>query len=193
MASSRAAWRGILVLAMISALVGCSRRPRTLDEIAAEQMSLPVLYLTADGEEVIAPARSDRDVIVVPRSRKLAFRAYVCTNPACPNRDRQQNGRPFLFSWPDPMWRVDEQGELQYDVVEDRMAEILRRGGTEEPTCPGCQPRRDPARETAEQRQRYRDWVVYYELPESIARNERLDVEYRERQRVVGKRSAASD
>lgn len=186
--SGRAVWLGILAVAV---LAGCGRRMRTLKEIEAEQMALPVLYLTAGGEELIAPARSDRDVVVAPKSRQPAFRAYVCTNPDCPNRDRQVKGRPFVFSWPDPMWRVDERGELQYDVVEDRMAEIIKRGGTAEPTCPGCLARRDSARETAEQRQRYRDWVVYYELPETIARRKQLDAEYAERQRVVDGRAAA--
>lgn len=184
----RRRWLPIVLLAVVT---GCGRTgTRTREEVAAEQLSLPALYLTATGEEVIAPAVLG-DVVIAPGSRQPAFRAYVCTNPACPNHGREVNGHPFVFAWPDPLWRIDDQGRLEYEVVENRMAEIVRRGGSAEPTCPGCRTRRDPGQETAAERQRYRDWVVYYELPESAARSRELDAEYRARQRVGGGRPAA--
>lgn len=159
--------------------------PRTADQIAAEQLALPVLYLATDGERVTAPA-NQTDVVIVPGSRRLAFRAYHCTNPDCPNRDRGSDGRPFLFTWPDPLWRIGDKGELEYEVVEDRLGEVVRRGSSAEPTCPGCRTRRNPGNESAEVRQRYRDWVVYYELPESAARSKQLDAEYRSRKGLGG-------
>lgn len=173
---------------LLLVLAGCRGRvPATLEQIEAEQLALPALYLTADGREVIVPG-SGRDVIVAPGSRELAFRASMCTNPACPNQGRGRGGRPFLFTWVDPLARVDERGEVQFDVVPDRTAEVLRRGGMPEPTCPGCAGLRDKARESAEDRQRYRNWVVYYELPESAARNKELDAEYRRQLQAQGKR-----
>lgn len=176
-----------LALTLVAVAVGCGRGgPRSADAIAAEQLSLPVLYLTAEGEEVTAPANLS-DVVIAPRSRRLAFRAYHCVNPDCPNRDRGGNGRPFLFAWPDPLWRIGDKGDVEYEVVEDRMGEIVKRGGTAEPTCPGCRTRRNVRSESAEERQRYRDWVVYYELPESAARSRQLDAEYRDRKGLGGK------
>lgn len=178
--------RALLAVATLAA--GCrGRTPATLEQIEADQLALPAVYLTADGREVIVPANRG-DVIVAPGSRDLAFRAYTCTNPDCPNRERGTAGRPFLFTWADPLWKVDEQGQLQFDVVPDRAAETLRRGGQPEPTCPGCLELRAKDAETAEIRQRYRDWVVYYELPESAARRQELDAEHRRRLQAEGRR-----
>lgn len=169
------------LLLLIAVVAGCGRRPeRTLDVIAAEQESLPVLYLTRGGDEVVA-APALGDVVVEPTTRQLAFRAYVCTHPNCPDRDRRADGRPSLFIWEDPLWRIDDRGEPQYEVVPDRMAEIVRRGGTPEPTCPACRSRRDPSRETPAERGGYRERVAYYELPTSVARRRQLDQEYQER------------
>ena len=178
--------RALLAVAALAA--GCrGRTPATLEQIEADQLALPAVYLTADRREVIVPANRG-DVIVAPGSRELAFRAYTCTNPACPNRERGTAGRPFLFTWADPLWKVDEQGQLQFDVVPDRAAETLRRGGQPEATCPGCLELRSRDAETAEIRQRYRDWVVYYELPESAARRKELDAEHRRLLQAEGRR-----
>lgn len=176
------------LLAMAALAAGCrGRTPVTLEQIEADQLALPAVYLMADGREVIVPANRG-DVIVAPGSRELAFRAYMCTNPSCPNRERGSAGRPFLFTWPDPLWKVDEQGQPQFDVVPDRAAETLRRGGLPEPTCPGCLELRNKDGEPAETRQRYRNWVVYYELPESAARRKELDAEHRRRLQAEGRR-----
>lgn len=180
--------RHLLPILLLAALVvsGCGRQPeRTLAEIAAEQESLPVLYITRGGTEVVAPPALG-DVVVEPKSRQLAFRAYRCTNPDCPDRGRGVDGRPSLFIWEDPLWRIDDGGVPQYEVVPDRMAEILRRGGLAEPTCPACRLRRDPERETAAERRRYREWVEYHELPASADRRRALDQEYRQRQQAGG-------
>lgn len=180
----------VAVALLLSGPTGCRRPPpTTLPEIEAAQLALPAVFLTVDGEEVIAPG--DRsDVVVAPRSRTPAFRAYTCTNPACPNRDRGRAGRPALFIWADPLWRVDERGELVYDVAADRAGEIVRRGGDPEPTCPGCLAHRDRDRETPETRQRYRDWTARYELPETLARRAELDEAYRRRLEATGRRPA---
>jgi hypothetical protein len=176
------------LLAVVAVVAGCrGRTPATLEQIEADQLALPAVYLTADGREAIVPANRG-DVIVVPGSRQLAFRAYMCTNPDCPNRERGTGDRPFLFTWADPLWKVDEQGQLQFDVVPDRAAETLRRGGLPEPTCPGCLELRAKDGEPPETRQRYRNWVVYYELPESAARRKELDAEHRRRLQAEGRR-----
>ncbi len=176
-----------IVCALLVLVAGCwGRTPVTLEQIEAEQLALPAVYLTADGREVIMPATRG-DVIVVPGSRQLAFRAYRCTAPACPNRERGSADRPFLFTWPDPLWNVNKQGQLQFDVVPDRAAETLRRGGLPEPTCPGCLKLHDTGHQTAESRQRHSKWVVYYELPESAARYKELDEQYRRQLQAMGR------
>ena len=181
-ASHRVVW------SLLALLAGCRGRvPATLEQIEADQLALPAVYLTTDGRELIVPANRG-DVIVAPGARELAFRAYTCTNPDCPNRERGSAGRPFLFTWPDPLWKVDEQGQLQFDVVPDRAAETVRRGGLPEPTCPGCLERRAKEGESVETRQRYRNWVVYYELPESAARRKELDAEHRNQLQKQGRR-----
>lgn len=179
-----------IAVVLLTGAWGCRRpAPATLPEIEAAQLALPAVFLTVDGEEVIAPGERS-DVVVAPRSRKPAFRAYACANPDCPNRDRGSAGRPVLFIWADPLWRVDERGELVYDVVADRAEEIVRRGGDPEPTCPGCRAHRDRDRETPEMRQRYRDWTARYELPETRARRAELDEAYRRRLEATGRRPA---
>lgn len=177
-----------LLCVLLALLAGCmGRGSATLEQIEADQLALPAVYLTAEGREVIVPG-GGRDVIVAPGTREIAFRAYTCVNPACPNRERGSAERPFLFTWPDPLWKVDERGELQFDVVPDRAAETVRRGGLPEPTCPGCATIRDKTGESAQVRQRYRDWVVYYELPESARRRKELDAEHRRQLQAQGRR-----
>ena len=178
-----------IVCALLVLVAGCwGRTPVTLEQIEAEQLALPAVYLTADGREVIMPATRG-DVIVVPGSRQLAFRAYRCTAPACPNRERGSADRPFLFTWPDPLWNVDKQGQLQFEVVPDRAAETLRRGGLPVPTCPGCLKLHDTGHQTDEIRQRRSKWVGYYDLPESAARSKELDEQYRRLLQAMGRRS----
>lgn len=162
-------------------LAGCgSDKPRPLDEIKAERLALPALYLTLNGEEVIAP-RNKGDVIVDPASKQLAFRAYTCNNPQCPGRGKESGSRPFLFIWHDPLWFVNSEGELEYEVVPDRSEQIVERGGHIEPTCPECLTQRNPENEDAATRQQYRDWVTYYVFPETAKRQKELDEEHRQR------------
>ncbi len=161
----------------MATMLGCgSNSSRTLDDIKADRRELKALYLTLDGEEVVA-SRELGDTVVASNKKDIAFRAYICKNPDCTGKGK--GDRPFLFVWRDPMYSVNENGELKYDVVPDRAEQFILRGSTIEPTCPECAKHRDSDNETPEVRQEYRDWTAYYVLPKTAQREKELDEEHR--------------
>lgn len=176
------------------AAVGCrgEAKPRALEQIKQEQLSLPALYLTHEGQqEVIAP--SDKgDVIVDPSSGKLAFRAWTCNNPDCPGK-RPPGQRPYLFIWRDPLYFVNDRGEVDFDPVPNRAEVIVERGCFLEPTCPECLTLRDRAKESPEVARQYVDWCQQYVLPATAKRAEELKLEAQARTEYIKSRTAAHD
>ena len=183
---------GLVIFSACS--LGCQgdAKPRSLEEIKQDQLSLPALYLThEDHDEVIAP--SDKgDVIVDESLGKLAFRAWTCNNPECPGK-KPPNQRPLLFIWHDPLYFIDDQGAVNYDPVPNRAEVIVERGGLLEPTCPECLKIRDRAKETPEVAQKYRDWCQQYVLPQSAKRAEQLKLEVQARTDYIESRTATND
>jgi hypothetical protein len=174
--------------------VGCSgdSKPRPLEEIQQEQLSLPALYLTYDDKREVIASGDQGDVIVDKDSGKLAFRAWTCTNPDCPGK-KPAGQRPLLFIWHDPLYFVDESGSVNYDAVPNRAEMIVKRGGHLEPTCPECLKIRDGARETPAVEQQYRDWCQQYVLPTAASRSEELRQEVRARREYIESRTAERD
>ena len=95
---------------------GKAPRPRSASEITADRMSVPTLYLTASGKEVIAPG--GQGVVIDKEAAELAFAAYECLNPDCPKKGAGRSGRPYLFTWPDPTLYVKPDGTLGAKTIE---------------------------------------------------------------------------
>jgi len=143
-------------------------------------MSLPSLYLTESGKEVIAPG--GQGVIVDKQSGELAFLAYTCANPDCPGEPN--NGRPYLFIWRDRRWYVKSDGTLGAKEVETAEAweKLLKEDGSQpEPTCPACLELRKLDSESPEVKQKYRGWVQRYVLPKTKKQLEKLNQEDKRR------------
>ena len=79
--------------------------PRTARDISAARDQLPVLFLTESGREVYR-SRQTAEPSLDPETREILWFALTCTNPDCPAKDQGQDGRPFLFIWVDPDWKV---------------------------------------------------------------------------------------
>jgi hypothetical protein len=175
----------VLCILLLTILVGCGdSKPLLIEDVKAERLTLQALYLTVDGEEALA-ARSKGDSIVAPDGKNIAFRAYLCKNPDCPGKDKGKNGRPFLYIWRDPMWRVNDAGLIEYDVVPDRAEQFVLRGSTIEPTCPECAKLRDQENEDPETSQKYRDWTAYYVLPATAKRDQELNEAHQARLKYI--------
>lgn len=137
----------LFAVGMICALNGCGSkptRPRTTQDILEDRKQLPYLYLTEKTQsEVLAPLESGR-VIVDPKTGEIAWQAFECNYPSCPGQGKGNNGRPFLFTWPDPSPKINEDGKtVSYETLWNREAEtkeeyLARLGGDPRPTCPEC-------------------------------------------------------
>ena len=161
---------------IIVALVGCSRyeRPRTREDIFHDRESVDTLYLTEDGQRLVAPKRV-RGMTVDVASGKLAWQAWECGNPNCPARGT--DGKPFLFPRPDPFAYVNADGEpdiRQPTTADDfkQMDEYMLR------RCPACLTTRKLSSETAEQREQFQNFVKPHVLPQAEMRLRQLDEEY---------------
>ena len=167
---------GLVALAVTLSL-GCAK-PRTLEEIEADQRALPVLYLTEEtGNRVEASA--DAGLFVEEETGELAYRAYECQNPDCPGR--AGDDQPHLFIHRDVLAKIDANGEVVWEPVpagQNPQEYIRTQGGFLEPTCPKCAEQRNLETESEEDRQKYRDWVKLHELPKTAARRAELEEEY---------------
>jgi hypothetical protein len=134
---------------------------------------VPVLYLTDDGREIIAPG-SQYGAIVDPQTKKIAWAAMVCDNPDCPGKSKGKGGRPFLFTWPNPLLFVAEDGSVAsgQPTTPEQLKEFDK---FKTVACPECAKTRKLDEETDEQRMKYQQWCRRYVLPEAAARLKELD------------------
>jgi len=153
-------------------VAGCSEEPRSREEIFKAQQAVDTLYFTADGRELIAPG-AERGMTVDEATGELAFAAYQCNNPDCPEREGDE---PFLFPLPDPFAYVDEAGKpaIRQPVTEEDFEtfdEFI------EKKCPACLETRDIDSETPEQRQQYQSYVTRHITPEAREQLAELEAE----------------
>lgn len=169
---------------------GCSdTKPRSLEEIEQDRLSLPALYLNDSGQEVIAPG--NRGLFVDEASGEIAWPAYTCTNPDCPG-EPSGGRKEFVFTWPDPRYYVAEDGTLgtrEYDAAE-WLAALKEMGGHEVPTCPACLEQRDLGQESRAEIEKYRLWVEPYVLPGTDERLAALAAEKQQRAEYIERRLA---
>lgn len=130
--------RWILLLATaclaLGACPGAEDRPLSRGEIFEERKKIPTLYLTDDGREIIAPG-TEFGAIVDPQTKKLAWAAMVCENPACPGP--KKGDRPYLFTWPNPVLFVAEDGTVAsgQPITPEQLAEFEKFKTVK---CPAC-------------------------------------------------------
>lgn len=84
--------RFLAIVSGIFLIVGCGK-PRSPDEIFAEKLAVPQLYLSTQSQaRLIAPG--NKGVFIDPSSKEEFRCAVQCVNPSCPKRSGDQ---PFLF------------------------------------------------------------------------------------------------
>jgi len=177
-----------VVISLALVLGGCSggtRRPRTRDDITRDKLSVETLYLTDDGQRVLAPKNPQGFVVVDLAARKFAWPAWECMNPDCPGK--QADGSRFLFPWPMTFLEIGPDGKLlppnpnapDYQKKFEQSAEQK---------CPACLPRRNLAAESPKQRQQYQSWCVPHVTPRAAARLAELE---RETQAILARQPAA--
>ncbi len=160
-------------------LAGCGEAAPTptLKELYEEDRNLPAVYLHAETKErVTAPGNSG----ILVRDGQLYWPALTCTNPACPAAGREE---PLLFHESDPGVIVQPDGTLGYDPA--AAARSSSPSSTLPGSCPECLTIRDLASETAEDRQRYQNFVQPYVLPETLQRREELAAARQQRQEAL--------
>jgi hypothetical protein len=175
-------WSGLAIVAL-AALTSCSSSPpprlRTPQEINAERVKLPVMYLTdKTGKKVLAPMNSLP--FVDKATNEVCCPAYYCTNPDCPGKNKGTDGDPYLFVHADPLSVPGPDGQVhrvQLPQGTNVYEEIKKRGGYPEPTCPECYKLRHYDQETRAEKQRYRNFVKPYYPPETVKRLKELDDE----------------
>ena len=177
-----------LLIGLASCGAGKPPRLRTPAEIEADRRQLPTMYLTTKKlKKVIAPINalpfSDKE------SKEVCWPAYCCTNPNCPGKDQGTDGDPYVFNHVDPLVEVGPGNEItrvELPQGTDVYAEMRKRGGFAEPTCPECFKIRSRASVDATlkgnptayaERQKYRAWVKPYYPPETQKRMQELDAE----------------
>lgn len=173
----RRRWPLLLCLTLLWS-AGCSQQepPQTIEQLYEQERGLPKVYLEAEtGEQVIAPGEPG----VLVRDGKIHWPALTCTNPDCPAAGRSE---PVLFADPIPGLRVEPDGSLGYGRSQAPPA------GTLPGNCPECLTIRDLASETAEDRQRYQNFVHPYVLPETKQRRAELATARQARQEELRKR-----
>lgn len=175
-----------LALVTCALCAGCSsseEKPRPAQLIHEERRALPVLYLTEKSQQEVIRSAAE-GLFVEEKTGELCYRAYYCTSPDCPNKDKTENGRPVVFIHRNPTASVGADGEIIYREVQSS-AEFKRlsreQGSFLAPTCPACWELRDPDSETPRQTQQYINYVQPYTLPESAKRAAQLDEEHQQR------------
>lgn len=176
-----------LVVSLVATLPGCSggtRRPRTRDDITRDKLSVETLYLTEDGQRILAPLNQQGFVVVDLAARKFAWPAWQCMNPDCPGK--QPDGSPLLFPWPMTFLEIGPDGKLLPPNTDapDYQKKFEQ---SAEQKCPACLPRRNLAAETPKQRQQYQNWCVPHVTPRAAARLAELE---RETQAILARQPA---
>lgn len=165
----------VVLLALMAA--GCSgrqARPRNRDDIAYDRLKVDTLFIAQDGRRAVQPMNPDQVVILDAKAGVLAWPAWQCNNPECPGRST--DGSPHLFPWPNPFISVGPDGKLvtrQPNMPAER--KLFDDFATQ--ACPACKERRNPATESPQQRQQYKDWCQLHELPSAARRRQELDKE----------------
>ncbi len=184
---------GIATVVCLVALccAGCAEpKPRPLEEIETEIQSLPKLYLTETGKEIISPG--NRGLFVDERNGEIAWPAYTCTNPDCPGKPT--GGREaYVFIWSDPRFYVTDEGELGthvYTNAADWLTALEETGGHEVATCPACLTIRKIGNESRAEIEKYSLWVAPYVLPGTDERLAALAAEKQQRQDYIQRRLA---
>ncbi len=183
---------GAVALGLVAlCCAGCAEpKPRALAEIEAEIQSLPKLYLTETGDEIIAPG--NRGLFVDERHGEIAWPAFTCTNPNCPGEPT--GGREaFVFIWPDPRYYVADDGTLgtrEYTNAADWLTALKESGGHEVATCPACLTIRNIGKESRVEIEKYSLWVAPYVLPGTDERLTALAAEKQQRQAYIQRRLA---
>jgi len=178
---------GLALLIVVSAISCGPREEPTLTrgQIFEERIKVDTLYLTEDGREIIAPG-TPLEAIVYPKTNKLAWRAWQCNNPDCPGEGK--DGRPFLFTCPDPFKFVAEDGTVGIRQPEDTDKDRELFARYSEQVCPACLPLRNRETETLDQRLQYQQWCQPYVLPRSAKQLKKLDDEFRRREDEMERR-----
>jgi len=208
MVSSTKFFKVLLLVTLTLTLASCwgkSKKARTTKDITQDRLDIPCLYLTPDGKEIKVPFKDAREVVLDPETKQMIYPAYTCTNPDCPGKDKGKNGRPYLFIWEDPTVTVNAEGKIvpveslakarqaRDNIEYQRLYEEIckKKGIPLERACPECFKKRNYASETEEERQKYRDWVVRYELPEAAEQRKKLDEEHQRRLKDLERRRNA--
>ncbi|MCG8583335.1 MAG: hypothetical protein MI757_01315 [Pirellulales bacterium] len=179
------------------AAVKSAAPPRSRDEIFAEQMQLPRLYLTGQSlKRLIAPTGQRN--LVDEETGEICWPALACYKPDCPGRSK--NGESFVFIVPDPNAYVSASGRVAYRPRPNDPLAASNESSSNLPfsnfaknqallghICPACLKVRDLANETDEDRRQYRRWIRPHELPETTQRIRELNEE--RRRRIVWERS----
>ena len=166
----------LVVMLLLGGLLGCSQTavppPRTRDQIFTERLNLPALYLTAKTHKrVVAPG--SKGLFVDEATGEVCWRALACRAPNCPGRGA--SGEPYLFT----------ENDLSYFAKPDNSVGFDPKRAKQQPKqvglCPKCNEILDPAAATPTQGVQHSQWVQAYVLPESLARSQSLDAEFRRR------------
>ncbi len=152
-------------------------RARTLEDIFQDRLKIDTLYLTDDGQQIVAPANPTGAVLVDAASGMLAWPAWQCNNPACPGRGAA--GTPFLFPRTNPFIYVRDDGTIGVRQLETA-ADHEKMEDFSEPRCPACLKERNFTRQTPQQRRQHRDWCQVHVLPSAAARLRELEKEHQQ-------------
>jgi hypothetical protein len=168
----------LLALAASLALVSCRTEERlpTREQLFERTIAVDTLYLTEDGREIIAPGNRE-GAIVDPKTGKLAWAALTCGNPKCPGEGK--NGRPYVFAWPHPFVVANPDGTLGMRQPESQ-SDFDLFDAYAETTCPACLTIRDRANESPQVRQKHKDWIRPYVLPQAEAQLKEIEEKYKE-------------
>lgn len=163
---------------LLPLLAGCGDPPPTptLQGMYDEERTLPAVFLVeGTNEQVILPG--DRGAWA--HEGKLAWIAMTCTNPDCPGAGAAE---PVLFTDPNPAVVLNADGTLGYGRSQTPSTSKLPGN------CPECLELRDLASETAEDRQKYLEFVRPYVLPGTDERRAELAAARKARQEALRQR-----
>ena len=169
--------KAVVCLCLFFSVLGCAKRHRPLAAIDAEKRELPVLYLTEETQKRVMGTAA-QGIHVDEATGEICSQPFECLNPDCPGRTEEGN---FLFVHRDVLLSVGPDKEIIYGTVpEGRNYKeyIESKGGHMYATCPKCLEKRDLKGESEETRQKYKEWVQAYELPETVQRRAELEAEY---------------
>jgi hypothetical protein len=179
-------FRLVVCTALALAHCGCARQ-RTLEEIEADQRTLPTLYLTEkSNKQIVAPA--NRGLFVDEATGEICYQPFECLHPQCPGKS---GDKPVLFVHRDVLVSLGPDRKFVYQPVpaDVDFEEFIRsKGGQPVPTCPHCLKNRKLESETPEEKLAYQKSVRPYEMPETTKRREELKQEHQQAYESLKKR-----